>query len=165
MERWKTNICPLFDEKKSANKHVCHACKIRVYTYIQSRDQMFRSGDKDRFNKQPPACQRLATPNGISSDPSEIVCEFPNYFQELTSSRMDINQSRNLLSHIIASSYSHPNSILSDPFENDEIIFAITRLKCDKAASPDSIRSEHIKYGGHSLAKWFTKNFNRIITL
>ena len=43
-----------------------------------------------------------------------------------------------------------------------EISTAIQKLKSGKAAGPDNITAEHIKYGGHIVIKWL---YNRILSL
>ena len=38
-------------------------------------------------------------------------------------------------------------------------------LKCGKAAGPDGVTAEHIKYGGLTVLRWLQKVFNQILSL
>ena len=66
---------------------------------------MFKSKDKKHLKsptKPATTCRRLNTPSGVSFDPSEIASEFRNYFLKLALSKLDSNQSRDRLSHLLA---------------------------------------------------------------
>ena len=163
---------PLYEEKKSANRNVRNLItRLRAKSErsrIQRRDQMFKTREKKRFKpptKPSTTCRRLKTTNGISSNPSKIASEFCNYFHKLASSQLNSNQCTDTLSHLLNLSYTHPNSILDDLFDEEEISLAINRLWCGKAAGPDKLQPEHLKYGGHTLVLWLRKLFNRLISL
>ena len=50
-------------------------------------------------------------------------------------------------------------------FEAEEVSKAISKLQNGKAAGPDGVSSEHLKFGGSLLNTWITQIFNAIIFL
>ena len=108
-------------------------------------------------------CGKLATDDGQTTDPSEILSTFQKYFSSLSSSQMAQDKSQQIITSLLQRSYNQCNSILQD--ELSEIRSAVKHLKCGKAAGPDGLTAEYIKYGGIAVLRWLLKVFNRILSL
>ena len=162
---------PLYDDKVISNKrvkqcvHKLQASLIRQN--IQRRDTMFKTKDPNRFklHKSSLPCSKINIDNHTSSNPSEICSAFRNYFCSLSASHVAPNVSESKISSLLQESFGNENNILQDEISINDVSSAVKLLKSGKAAGPDGVTAEHIKYAGHSLIKWLHKIFNRIQTL
>ena len=153
------------ETKKLVRTCVLKSRASYVRKQIQRRDQLFKSQDKNRFKAPSSAneCIKLRSENGIISDESAVANCFADFFSNISSSHVNDNVRHSDFKSENARSF---NITTIDPLRNDftldEVSDAIKVLKYGKAAGPDNILSEHIKYGGPMLASWFLKVFNRI---
>ena len=86
-------------------------------------------------------------------------------FLSLSSSQIAQDKSQEIITSLLRRSYNQCNAILEDDLDISEIRLAVKHLKCGKAAGPDGITAEHIKYGGLTVLRWLQKVFNRILSL
>ena len=173
--RWNANGRPLsgqlYIDKKAANKNV-RQCVNRlrassIRRSIQKRDQLFKNNDHNRFKFPTKSSHftKIIAEDKITSDFSKICTTFGNYFSSLAASHTDPNIDDDTINSLRLNSFNNDNNILHGKISIQEISTAIQRLKSGKAAGPDNITAEHIKYGGHILIKWLYKIFNRILSL
>ena len=66
---------------------------------------------------------------------------------------------------IASLSHSFEDYVFDLEFEAEEVSKAISKLQNGKAAGPDGVSSEHLKFGGSLLNTWITQIFNAIIFL
>ena len=111
---------------------------------------MFKENDRRHFKcpNIPNVCGKLATDGGQITDPSEILSTFQKYFLSLSSSQIAQDKSQEIITSLLQRSYNQCNTILDDDLDISKIRLAVKHLKCVKAARPDGITAEHIKYGG-----------------
>ena len=85
-------------------------------------------------------------------------------FLSLSSYQMAQDKSQEIITSHLRRSYSQYNGILEDELNISEFHLAVKHLKCGKAAGPDGIAAEHIKYGGLTVLRWLQKVLNRILS-
>ena len=66
---------------------------------------------------------------------------------------------------LVPLSLNNEECLLDVPFTSDEVKAAIGRLKCGKAAGPDGVVAEHLKYAGESMVIWLMNVMNAIVEL
>ena len=161
----------LYDDKVISNNRVKQCVNMLLASLtrqnIQRTDLMFKMKDCNRFklhNNSTP-CSKNNLDNHTTSDPSEICSAFRSYFCSLSASRIAPNVSKSKINSLFQESFGNENSILRDEINISDVSSAVKSLKAGKAAGPDGVTAEHIKYGGISLTKWLQKIFNRIIAL
>ena len=66
---------------------------------------------------------------------------------------------------LITASRSHGDYVFDIEFDVEEVSKAISKLPNRKAAGPDGVSSEHLKFGGSLLRTWITQIFNAILLL
>ena len=165
---------PLYEEKKEYKKEIrkyCQSCRARAERkVIQHRDELFRKNDKHRF-KAPTkrsVCRKLVVDGEEITNPSEIVCAWRQHFQNLANSQGPnseaVSSALAKLPSLETLSYSTNEMILDVEITEEEVTYAIQRLKLGKAAGHDGISSEHLRFGGQSLVKWLVKVFNSVLT-
>ena len=149
--------------KKCLNK--LRASQIQKNT--QRRDNMFKRNDHRHFKcpSMSYVCGKLTTESGQTTDPSEILSTFQKKFSALSASHMSQGRSQQTITSLLQRSYNESNVILQEEFSISEIHLAVKHLKCGKAAGPDGITAEHIKYGSPEVCQWLLKVFNRILSL
>ena len=69
------------------------------------------------------------------------------------------------MEELTSASLSHEDYVFDVEFAAEEISKAIIKLPNSKAAGPDGVCSEHLKFGGSSLKTWITQIFSAILLL
>ena len=59
----------------------------------------------------------------------------------------------------------HEDYVFDMNFEAEEVSKAISMLWNGKAAGPDGVSGEHLKFGGWLLKTWITQIFNAVLML
>ncbi len=136
---------------RSIFKRVLRQCKIdkdrheadglaKTFLNKQSRDfwKTVKDTKKDKVNA---AVTSIGSVTGIKN-----VCnKWKDYFNELLNSNANHSIKQNVLQEIEAGRDEF--DLLYDGFTQEEVLSAINKLKCNKAAGKDCIQAEHFKYG------------------
>ena len=69
------------------------------------------------------------------------------------------------MEELTSASLSHEDYVFDVEFAAEEVSKAIIKLPNSKAAGPDGVCSEHLKFGGSSLETWITQIFSAILLL
>ena len=102
-------------------------------------------------------------------DREKLVHAWENHFSSLSKSRItdtcDIQAAQRDIASLTSASYSHEDYVFDLEFEVEEVSNAISKLQNGKAAGPDGVSIEHLKFDGSLLKTWITQIFNAILLL
>jgi len=57
---------------------------------------------------------------------------------------------------------NNDDHILNRPISEEEVLYGFCKLKCNKAAGPDGMSGEFLKYAGHSVVTFFVRFLNAL---
>ena len=99
-------------------------------------------------------CTRLRVNGTLVSDPSQLL---QVWTQSLAKSQEEKNPA-------LKESIKH-SSLLSATFQKEEVFLDVTvkKMKLKKAAGPDNLTAEHLKFGGQTIITWLTEILNSIV--
>ena len=108
--------------------------------------------------------------NEIVSDSDILQKEWANHFEHVCTSRVNSLKDLQLLKlrvdeKLLAASFSNEEYLLDVPFSAAEVMTAVRRLKRNKAAGPDGLLAEHLKFAGEHVIIWLRNIMNVIIEL
>ena len=131
---------------------------------LDSRDpsKLFRQLRRARGQKCDPTT--ILNVGGCTYQGEDILFTWASYFESLaTPSNQDYDESfRQLINAEYESLLDLPMDDFT-PFAEEEVDEAVQTLKLDKAAGPDSIKPEHLVFGGRLLVQHLTRLFNAIV--
>ena len=133
---------------------------------IQARDNMFRERDERRFDiyQKKTQCRKLVVDGNPIIDEAELLSCWKNHFSNLAHSQTREAKTE-CDDYMVAMSHGYEDFILDYDFTEDEIEYALKRLKSNKSGGADGLVTEHLKHGGHSIVSWLRRILNRIIQL
>ena len=67
------------------------------------------------------------------------------------------------MADLLSESYKNEEMLLDTPFCAEEVPAAVRKLKSGKAAGPDGLLAEHLKWGGESVLLWLQGVLNFIV--
>ena len=138
---------------------------------MQRREMLFRSQDSSRFRvpgKQRSRCSKLRVDGRLLSDPEELLTAWSSHFRMLSESKKDVPELSELgkrVEEMAAESFAIEEAILDAPFTREEVARALKKLKARKAAGPDGIVGEHLKWGGAVVQEWLLRVLNAVVDL
>lgn len=101
------------------------------------------------------------------SDPQELLAIWADHFGTLAQSRVDSEPELQELEHkvaeLLSESYKNEEMLLDVPFCAEEVAAAVKKLKAGKAAGPNGLLAEHLKWGGESVLVWLQGVLNLIV--
>ena len=93
---------------------------------------------------------------------SELLQAWQSHFCSLSKTKITgICVDQAMQTHMVYDSLTSEDCV----FNIDEVEQAIKHLRTGKAAGPDEIAGEHLKFGGGMLRTWITQVFNGILSL
>ena len=124
---------------------------------VQRRERMFQSGNRYRFctpKRRGLGC-RLRVNGNVISDCQEVLAICTDHLGTLAQSRVGTEPELQKLEHkvaeLLSESYKNDEMLLDVPFCAEEVAVAVKKLKVGKAAGPDGLPAEHLKWGGESV--------------
>ena len=165
---------PLFEQKNQLRREVrtrVNYCSAMVERRRVQRREMFRSQDSSRFRvpgKQRSRCSKLRVDGRLLSDPEELLTAWSSHFRMLSESKKDVPELSELgkrVEEMAAESFANEEAILDAPFTREEVARALKKLKARKAAGPDGIVGEHLKWGGAVVQEWLLRVLNAVVDL
>ena len=110
--------------------------------------------------------QSCLSMEGLLAIPMNVWCQ---HFQSLGESRAgelaELRKLTDKIDSLAVKSFENEEFILDVPFTEDEVSYAVKRLKGRKAAGLDGVVAEHLKEGGHMVIRWLTRIFKAIVDL
>ena len=167
---------PLYEAKCNARKEVrkrvkaCAAMKERKR--VLNREHLFRTNDHRRFKlpqrRKKSHCTRLRVDGQLISDPTKLLEVWSTHFETLAQSQMDsqpvLQELQTELSSLATTSYQREEHFLDVPFSVEEVEHILgNKMKLGKASGPDSLMTEHLRYGGPTITLWLTEILNFIV--
>ena len=135
-----------------------------------NRDRFWKKLRKARSDTSP-AVFSIKDPNGkVHHDQEGVLRIWKNHFNSLGQPKEDIrydNVHYDAVNDFIRSkSRLHDVDMFLDvPFDDIELIRAISKLKLRKAPGPDNISAEHVSYAGPGMVRTLTLLYNYIIKI
>ena len=148
-------------------------CKAREERkQIQQRDKMFQQNHPKRFHNQhhrKAACNKLFSQDSLITDTDSLLKCWADHFSSLGQSQCHSNdslkKSQLFINDLASESLSSCDNILYSEIDEEEVDFAIRRLKKNRAGGADNISPEHLKFSGAVFRKWLCYIFNCICQL
>ena len=167
---------PEWDQRKKCKKEVTsylNKCKAREERkQIQQRDNMFQQNHPKRFHNQhhrKAACNKLFSQDSLITDTDSLLKCWAEHFSSLGQSQCHSNdslkKSQLFINDLASESLSRCDNILYSEIDEEEVDFAIRRLKKNRAGGADNISPEHLKFSGTVFRKWLCYIFNCICQL
>ena len=91
-----------------------------------------------------------------------------SHFKRLSESNRDapgLSVLEEKVEKMAAKSYANEEGILDCLFTREEVAGAMRKLKWRKAAGPDGVVGEHLKWGGHVVQEWLLRVTNAMVDL
>ena len=135
---------------------------------IQRREHMFKTNAHLCFRtpqrRGMSQCNGLRIDGVLVTDRDELLQHWNTHFTNLSQSRFyaepELMSLKQQLPSLISSSFEKEEHFLDVPFTQEEVDFAIQKLKLNKPSGPDDLTAEHLRYGEHSISLWLTEIFN-----
>ena len=167
---------PEWDQRKKCKKEMMsylNKCKAREERkQIQQRDKMFQQNHPKRFHNQhqrKAACNKLFSQDSLITDTDSLLKCWADHFSSLGQSQSHSNdslkKSQLFINDLASESLSSCDNILYSEIDEEEVDFAIRRLKKNRAGGADNISPEHLKFSGTVFRKWLCYIFNCICQL
>ena len=165
----------LYERKKRMKKEV--RCRINILQAIGERrriqriDKNFRDRHPRRFTKPKSSapCSKLRVNNQSITEQTELLQVWENHFNSLSKSKFtDAAVMQDLQEGLVrmnCESRNNEDYIFDIDFGVEEVGKSIKNLPNRKAAGPDGISGEHLKFGGGLLITWITQLLNAILLL
>ena len=103
----------------------------------------------------------------LVSDPSQLLQVWTQHFQSLAKSQEEKNpalkESIKHASTLLSATFQKEEVFLDVPFSTKEIEHTVKKMKLKKAAGPDNLTAEHLKFGGQTIITWLTEILNSIV--
>ena len=162
---------PLYEANCNALKEVrkrvkaCAAMKERKR--VLNREHLFRTNDNRHFKlpqqRKKSHCTRLRVDGQLISDPTKLLEVWSTHFETLAQSQMDLQpvlqELQTELLSLATTSYQREEHFLDVPFSVEEV----EHILGNWASGPDSLMTEHLRYGGPSITLWLTEILNFIV--
>ena len=138
---------------------------------LQRIDENFRNRCPRRFvkPKSSVSCSKLRIDGRSITEESELLQAWKSHFSALSNTNItDAEVAQALqeeLRRMTRESNNNDEFIFDIEFESEEVGKAIQHLRNGKAAGPDGVSAEHLKFGGSLLVTWITQIFNAILIL
>ena len=115
-------------------------------------------------------CTRLRVKGRLISEPVQLLEAWTFYFEKLAQSQMSMHTGLQDLQQkllMLASSSFQKEEPFSDvPFSVEEVLCILQKkMKLKKASGLDDLTTEHLRYGGPTIAIWLTEVLNSIVEL
>ena len=148
-------------------------CKAKQeHKHIQRRDEMFWHNHPNRFKNQyhqKAACIKLFSQGCLITNTNELLKCWVDHFSSLGQSECSSNEflrkSQHLVGELASESLGSCDNILDSEIDEEEVEFAIRRLKRNHAGGADNVSPEHLKFSGPVFRKWFCHIYNCICRL
>ena len=178
--RWKEAGRPTcgseWELRKKCKKEVksyLNQCKAREERiHIQRRDKMFQQNHPNRFRNQhhqKTACNKLFSQDSLITDTNSLLKCWADHFSSLGQSQCSSNdflrESQLLINDLASDSLNSCDNILYSEIDDEEVEFAINRLKRNRAGGADNVSPEHLKFSGTVFRKWLCHIYNCICQL
>ena len=130
---------------------------------------MFRQNNSYRFRNQchqKAACTNLFSLSCLITDPKGLLKCWADHFSSLGQSECSSNEFLRKLqlqiSELASESLGSYDNILDSEIDEEEVEFAIHRLKSKRAGGADNISPEHLRFSGPVFRKWLCHIYNCI---
>jgi len=165
----------LFEQKNKLQQEV----RRRVHYYavmterrrVQRREMMFCNHDNSMFKipgKQRSHCSKLRVGGKIVLDPDEMLGAWSSHFKRFSGSSRNspgLSELEEKVEEMAAKSHANEEGILDCSFTREEVAGTMMKLELRKAAGPDGVVGEHLKWGGHMVQEWLLRVTNAVVDL
>ena len=157
--------------RREVRKRVHYCAAMTERRRVQRREMMFRNHDSSRFRipgKQRSRCSKLRVGGRIVSDPDEMLGAWSSHFKRLSECNRDapgLSELEDKVDEMAAKSHASEEGILDCLFTREEVAGAMRKLRLRKAAGPDGVVGEHLKWGGHVVQEWLLRVTNAVVDL
>ena len=91
------------------------------------------------------------------NDPEVLSQNWAEHFEKIATSREeDLEVLKAKVDGLYSSSLENEEYLVDVPFTVEEVAVAVCRLKGGKAAGPNGLMAEHLKFVGESAIIWLT---------
>ena len=121
-------------------------------------------------NKNTKICPELIYKDRIYSDPESVTRCFADYYMNLYSEKVNDSFDKDMkdfidrwYKEILLSCGENQKHLPGGSITEREVSDAIRQLKLKKAAGPDKVQNEHLKYGGATVVRFLCVLFNNVV--